>query len=109
MSPYVTSHEPVPAAIVAVVDQVLYQTFPNKGYFLAPAFIIAKLYSNSMMVIFNSRLEMGILRDNIAPQSGSSVSRRQVSYPAFTCHKETEIFCDVDLAAYPNNRDVAKA
>ncbi|KAF9444813.1 hypothetical protein P691DRAFT_645290, partial [Macrolepiota fuliginosa MF-IS2] len=44
-------------ATVAIVDQVLYQTFMHKGYFLAPAFIIAKLYSNSMMVLFNSRLE----------------------------------------------------
>ncbi|KAF9448748.1 hypothetical protein P691DRAFT_780569 [Macrolepiota fuliginosa MF-IS2] len=50
-------------AAVVILDQVLYQVFPHKGYFLAPAFVLGKLYSNSMMVIFNSRVDFGSYRD----------------------------------------------
>ncbi|KXN88400.1 hypothetical protein AN958_07382 [Leucoagaricus sp. SymC.cos] len=94
-------------ASVAIIDQILYQTFPAKGYFLAPAFIIAKLYSNSMMVVFNSRLELGLIRfDNSATHSTPSQNdgrRQATSFLAFSCHKETEAFSDVDLAIYPSS------
>ncbi|KAF5349949.1 hypothetical protein D9756_009262 [Leucocoprinus leucothites] len=46
-------------AAVAIIDQILFEAFPGTGYFLTPAFVIGKLYSNSMMVIFNSRVEFG--------------------------------------------------
>lgn len=50
------------SAAVAILDQALFQGFPHKGYFLAPAFVLGKLYSNSMMVIFNCRVDFGPLR-----------------------------------------------
>ncbi|KAJ3566549.1 hypothetical protein NP233_g6930 [Leucocoprinus birnbaumii] len=50
-------------AAVAIIDQILFEAFPGTGYFLTPAFVIGKLYSNSMMVIFNSRVEFNSEKD----------------------------------------------
>ncbi|KAG7096063.1 hypothetical protein E1B28_006744 [Marasmius oreades] len=48
----------VTSATVATVDLILFQVFPDLPYHMAPALILAKLYSNSMMVILNSRVKI---------------------------------------------------
>ncbi|KAJ8081138.1 hypothetical protein PM082_017981 [Marasmius tenuissimus] len=40
---------------VAVVDVILFSVFKHDNYHLVPARILSKLYSNSMMVLLNSR------------------------------------------------------
>ncbi|KAG7093176.1 hypothetical protein E1B28_006865 [Marasmius oreades] len=42
-------------ALVAFIDLVLYLSLPNDSYHITPALILAKLYSNSLMVVLNSR------------------------------------------------------
>ncbi|KAL0573130.1 hypothetical protein V5O48_008833 [Marasmius crinis-equi] len=42
-------------ATIAFVDLVLYLNFPDNAYHITPALALAKLYSNSLMVVLNSR------------------------------------------------------
>lgn len=73
-------------AAVAIIDQVLFEACPHTGYFLVPAFVIGKLYSNSMMVIFNSRVDLGLLREettiNLTTSNDARVSNGGIGgYP----------------------------
>ncbi|TFK52092.1 hypothetical protein OE88DRAFT_1644658 [Heliocybe sulcata] len=45
-------------AALAIVNLVLYQVLPGTGYFLAPADLQAKMYTNTLLVIFNNRTFM---------------------------------------------------
>ncbi|KAF9255456.1 hypothetical protein L218DRAFT_937646 [Marasmius fiardii PR-910] len=45
-------------ATVATIDLVLFLVLPQSSYHMTPALILAKLYSNSLMVIFNSRVQI---------------------------------------------------
>ncbi|KAG7090441.1 hypothetical protein E1B28_009559 [Marasmius oreades] len=45
-------------ATVATVDLIVFLVFPSATYHMTPTLNIAKVYSNSMMVIFNSRVRM---------------------------------------------------
>ena len=47
-----------PAAVAASVDIILYYAFPHNSYHSCAATILAKLYSNSLLAIFNSRLKI---------------------------------------------------
>ncbi|KIJ36603.1 hypothetical protein M422DRAFT_34164 [Sphaerobolus stellatus SS14] len=51
-------------ATVAIIDIILYLVFPHQDYHTAPALTLAKLYSNTLLVIFNSRLRIVGGRDN---------------------------------------------
>ncbi|KAJ3566556.1 hypothetical protein NP233_g6929 [Leucocoprinus birnbaumii] len=74
------------AAVVAIIDQVLFEACPHTGYFLVPAFVLGKLYSNSMMVIFNSRVDLGQLREestiNLSSSHGVSGQAGVGGYPS---------------------------
>ncbi|GJE98670.1 hypothetical protein PsYK624_149050 [Phanerochaete sordida] len=50
-------------AMAASIDVVLYYAFPHKAFHSCPATILAKLYSNSMLAIFNSRIRIVGSRD----------------------------------------------
>ncbi|KAK1232183.1 hypothetical protein PQX77_004695 [Marasmius sp. AFHP31] len=41
---------------VTILDAVIFFVFKNNSYYLIPARMLSKLYSNSMMVLLNSRL-----------------------------------------------------
>lgn len=43
------------AASIAIVDAVMYIVFQHNNYHAAPVAILAKLYTNALMVLFNSR------------------------------------------------------
>ncbi|KAF8876239.1 hypothetical protein BD779DRAFT_1629511, partial [Infundibulicybe gibba] len=45
-------------AMVATLEITLFLAFPGTDYHTAPALILAKLYSNSLVVTFNSRLRI---------------------------------------------------
>ncbi|KAF9255457.1 hypothetical protein L218DRAFT_912323 [Marasmius fiardii PR-910] len=45
-------------ATVATVDLIFFLISPESSYHMTPALVLAKLYSNSFMVIFNSRVEI---------------------------------------------------
>ncbi|KAF8827159.1 hypothetical protein HHX47_DHR5000600 [Lentinula edodes] len=42
-------------ASIAIVDAVMYIVFQHNNYHAAPVAILAKLYTNALMVLFNSR------------------------------------------------------
>ena len=43
-------------ATIAVVDAILFLGFRDSDYHITPALILAKLYSNTLLVKFNSRI-----------------------------------------------------
>lgn len=45
-------------ATVATVDLILFFAFPKNNYHTTPALTIAKLYSNSLVLTFNSRMRV---------------------------------------------------
>ncbi|TFK32064.1 hypothetical protein BDQ12DRAFT_529916 [Crucibulum laeve] len=45
-------------ATLAVIDVALFYSKSKTGYFLTPGYTLGKVYSNSMMVLFNSRINM---------------------------------------------------
>jgi len=45
-------------AVAATIDLILFLSFPHNAYHGCVALTLAKLYSNSLMVIFNSRLRI---------------------------------------------------
>ncbi|KAF8873112.1 hypothetical protein BD779DRAFT_1679370 [Infundibulicybe gibba] len=50
-------------AAVATIDIALFLGFPHNNYHTTPALVLAKLYSNTLVVIFNSRLRIVNGRD----------------------------------------------
>ncbi|PPQ98166.1 hypothetical protein CVT26_003212 [Gymnopilus dilepis] len=46
-------------AVVAVVDIILFFAFPLNNYFFTPSIALAKLYTNTLVFIFNSRAVHG--------------------------------------------------
>lgn len=42
-------------AFLAILNLILYEVLPGTGYFLAPADLQAKMYTNTLLVIFNNR------------------------------------------------------
>ncbi|KAH8101850.1 hypothetical protein BXZ70DRAFT_1007091 [Cristinia sonorae] len=44
--------------IVAIIDLTFFLTFPQNNLFYAPAMSLSKLYSNSMLVMSNARIEI---------------------------------------------------
>lgn len=45
-------------ATVATVDIILFLAFPHNNYHTAPALTLAKLYTNTLLLIFNSRMRV---------------------------------------------------
>ncbi|KAJ8091613.1 hypothetical protein PM082_020843 [Marasmius tenuissimus] len=45
-------------AVVTSLHLILFVVMSNKNYHIAPDLVLAKLYSNSMMVVFNSRIQI---------------------------------------------------
>lgn len=49
---------PTRAAVVAILVLVLFLAFPADGYYICGVLVIAKLYSTSLLVLFNSRMHI---------------------------------------------------
>ncbi|EEB96118.1 hypothetical protein MPER_04802 [Moniliophthora perniciosa FA553] len=67
-------------AAVALVDLLLFLVFPNDDFHIVPALTLAKLYSNSLLVVFNSRLRIPHARgddsESIPSASGGHIAFR---------------------------------
>jgi hypothetical protein len=59
-------------AVAAMLDLVLYYAFPRYAYHSCVAAILGKLYSNSLLVIFNSRIRIVGGRDWSSDSQGVS-------------------------------------
>ncbi|KAK0496196.1 hypothetical protein EDD18DRAFT_233894 [Armillaria luteobubalina] len=51
-------------ATVAVTDLILYLVFPHSNFHIAPALVLAKPYSNTLLVMLNSRMHVSTARDD---------------------------------------------
>ncbi|KAG7091823.1 hypothetical protein E1B28_008227 [Marasmius oreades] len=45
-------------AAFAAIDLILFLAFPTQDYHITPALALSKLYSNSLLVVFNSRVQI---------------------------------------------------
>lgn len=66
------------SAVIAIVELALFMTFKHNFYHVVPAFMLSKLYSNSFLVLLNSR--------NSSQRSTTSASR---SFSEFAVSRET--------------------
>ncbi|KAF9461113.1 hypothetical protein BDZ94DRAFT_1237980 [Collybia nuda] len=58
-------------ATIAIVDVVLFLAFPENSYHVAPALILGKLYSNTLLTTLNSRLLIVNSRSNTSDELNS--------------------------------------
>jgi len=71
-------------AAAAIVEVVLFFRVSQTGYFLTPAFVLGKLYSNSMMMLFNSRLHIASGRNDTLESHDRAVSSNVFNNFRFT-------------------------
>lgn len=64
------------SAAVGIVDLVLFLAAPGKVYFVVPAFVAAKLYANTVVVIFNNRASITLTDHNKEGSSSANHTRR---------------------------------
>jgi hypothetical protein len=79
--PYdITNEMPITlAAAVAIINLVFAVLPTHPSYFTAPSEILAKVYSNSMMVVLNSRMRIGT---DANPETTATVSRLRSDNPS---------------------------
>lgn len=76
----ITNEKPIIlTAAVAIVNLVLAVLPSHPSYFTTPSEVLAKVYSNSMMVVLNSRMRIG---SDAHPESTASASRLRPENPA---------------------------
>lgn len=63
-------------ATIATLDLILFLGAPGKIYFITPSFIAAKLYVNTVVVIFNNRAQIVTNRMSTAEPSTQSQNDR---------------------------------
>ncbi|KAF9460011.1 hypothetical protein BDZ94DRAFT_1266893 [Collybia nuda] len=68
-------------ATVAIIDVVLFLTFPEYSYHVAPALILGKLYSNTLVTSLNSRMVITDSRNN-TPADETNLRRSEGMYMA---------------------------
>ncbi|KAG2141124.1 uncharacterized protein EDB93DRAFT_637382 [Suillus bovinus] len=68
-------------AVIAIIELTLFLTFEHNFYHVVPAFMLSKLYSNSFLVLLNSRR-----RSN---KRSTSTSESFNSLPQFSSSRET--------------------
>ena len=72
-------------ATIAVVDLILFLAVPNTDYHITPALILAKLYSNSLLVVLNSRIRISYAGNDTyvsgaSWNTGSSEGRHKMAF-----------------------------
>jgi hypothetical protein len=104
-------------AIVAIVGFVLTLTNPGDNYNMTPSYVLGKLYSNTLLVVFNNRIFLARARENSGPDaSGFEFQTGTCAAPRFTqtspgpnkymieIHKETAVEYDHDLELDVNSK-----
>lgn len=88
------------------MDLILLLAFPNDNFHAAVTFVLAKLYSNSLLVLFNNRTQMqrgGVhsisLNTSVLHSSTRSTNTRVgpgMALPASGIHVQRMTFVDAD-------------
>ncbi|KAK1217031.1 hypothetical protein PQX77_020305 [Marasmius sp. AFHP31] len=71
---------------------------PNKNYHIAPDLVLAKLYSNSMMVVFNSRIQMHKSRGSGRDQSTDPSGTNQINSTVLLTIETSRVGCPDDAS-----------
>ncbi|KAF5334589.1 hypothetical protein D9757_015052 [Collybiopsis confluens] len=88
---------------VALLDAIFYLVYQNNNYHLAPNAALAKLYTNALMVLFNSRAPSRASANVNAPnykwagEESQQGSRSQISTLGTTFDRHTGITVDVNV------------
>jgi hypothetical protein len=61
-------------AVMAIITAGLFLALPTLNYFVAPSYVLGKLYVNNLMMIFNSRMHI------VGSRNGSPTEVSQLSY-----------------------------
>lgn len=68
-------------ATVATVDLILFFAFPKNNYHTTPALTIAKLYTNSLVLTFNSRMRVIGGRDGTHTSESHELRTTRITAP----------------------------
>ncbi|KAG6907539.1 hypothetical protein DXG01_008575 [Tephrocybe rancida] len=71
-------------ALVAVTNLFLFFKYPKTNYYTVPVLIIAKLYCNTLLVLFNSRMRIAGGREDDTAQSSIDLANAQRTVIAFS-------------------------
>ncbi|EJD01895.1 uncharacterized protein FOMMEDRAFT_141125 [Fomitiporia mediterranea MF3/22] len=71
-------------ALMAIAEVACFFALPHLNYYVCLAIIRAKLYSNSLLVVFNSRLRIGDQTNSIFV---SHIDSGNATYPEFAVHE----------------------
>ncbi|KAG6848600.1 hypothetical protein H0H93_015584 [Arthromyces matolae] len=71
------------AALIAVTNLFLFFKYPDTNYYTVPVLIIAKLYCNTLLVLFNSRMRIVGGREELLNQGTNTTSELLNSHPQF--------------------------
>ncbi|KAK7052958.1 hypothetical protein VNI00_004278 [Paramarasmius palmivorus] len=87
-------------AAVAIIDLALFLAFPAEDYHITPALALAKFYSNSLLVVFNSRVRIhgGRGSDSTADSKGavawSNRGQTSITGPAIRLDVQESVWTD---------------
>lgn len=68
---------------MAIANLILFFRFPKTNYYTVPVLVIAKLYCNTLLVLFNSRMRIVGGREEDLGQAAVSLSTRGWQMPTF--------------------------
>ncbi|KAJ6571313.1 hypothetical protein B0H19DRAFT_1129713 [Mycena capillaripes] len=100
-----TAEAGIPCAVVALVDLYLFTTYKGTNYHLALCIELSKIYSNSILLIFNSRTHMGYAASCHGPCGRENYT---VNLEISSCVFRTEVSAaaQIELGQYsPRNGD----
>ncbi|KIP07582.1 hypothetical protein PHLGIDRAFT_54932, partial [Phlebiopsis gigantea 11061_1 CR5-6] len=66
-------------ALIASLDIILFFTYPHEAYHACITLVLSKLYSNSLLVMFNSQIRLVSAR-SLEPDNNTSCSVGSTSY-----------------------------
>ncbi|KAF9467680.1 hypothetical protein BDZ94DRAFT_1305301 [Collybia nuda] len=70
-------------ALVAITNLILFFRYPKTNYYTVPVLVIAKLYCNTLLVLFNSRMRITGGREDDAQQTTADFHTRGWQLPTF--------------------------
>ncbi|KAF5319377.1 hypothetical protein D9619_008617 [Psilocybe cf. subviscida] len=91
----------IATATIGIVDLVLFLAAPGKVYFVVPAFVAAKLYANTVVVIFNNRASI-VLTDHNRESTSNHTRRPNPSRTTGDVH-----FVNPEASVYSHHDRVA--
>ena len=84
-------------ATLAIIQVSMYTTIKNSNYYMTPACVLPKAYSNSLMVLLNNRSSLRLSAETITLRAAVPKPGTEVTLP-IEVNIEQETFADVEGA-----------